>query len=65
MALIIITGKVYLGYVPTGKFLDLRNHVCVCELLFLLATILRLWEAILANFSKLSIAKQNCKQWEV
>ena len=29
MALIITTGKVYLGYVPTGKFLDLRNHVCV------------------------------------
>ena len=29
MALIIITGKVYLGYVPTGKFLDLRNHVRV------------------------------------
>ena len=30
--------------------------MCVCELLFLLATILRLWEAILANFSKLNIA---------
>ena len=29
MALIITTGKVYLGYVPTGKFLDLRNHVRV------------------------------------
>ena len=29
MALIITIGKVYSGYVPTGKFLDLRNHVCV------------------------------------